>query len=141
MKKIFFITTILIFGALLSAQIIENAFTPRLLTPSFLNKNNLSMSNSASFTGGYSTNNQSYYQSVYTNHLNYRFNSKLDLKLDLNFVNFGTATYKSGIEFAGNDDNQSKVLPNLQLNWKPSETTSITIQFQQYYNPLDYYRW
>ncbi len=99
------------------------------------------MSNSASFTGGYSTNNQSYYQSVYTNHLNYRFNSKLDLKLDLNFVNFGTATYKSGIEFAGNDDNQSKVLPNLQLNWKPSETTSITIQFQQYYNPLDYYRW
>ena len=141
MKKIFFITTILIFGALLSAQIIENAFTPRLLTPSFLNKNNLSMSNSASFTGGYSSNNQSYYQSVYTNHLNYRFNSKLYLKLDLNFVNFGTATYKSGIEFAGNDDNQSKVLPNLQLNWKPSETTSITIQFQQYYNPLDYYRW
>lgn len=125
---------------MLNSQVIENAFKPSLLTPSFLNPNNFSMSHSVKFMGGYSSNNQSFYESVYTNHLMYKFKPNLNLKVDLNFVNFGTATYKSGIEFEGNDDNQSKVMPNFQLNWKPSESTSITVEFKQYHDPMNYYR-
>ncbi len=131
---------ILSIGTLLNSQIIESAFKPELFTPSFLNPDNLSINHSMRFMGGISSNNQSYYESVYTNHLTYRLNPKLNLKLDLNFVNYGTASYKSGIEFEGNNDNESKVLPNFQLNWQPSENTSITIEYKQYHNPWEYYR-
>ena len=140
MKKILIGIIFLMLVVFLNAQIIDNAFKPSLLTPSFLNPNNLSMHHSVSFIGGYSSNNDSFYESVYTNHLMYKFKPNLNLQVDLNFVNFGTATYKSGIEFEGNNDNQSKVLPNFQLNWKPSENTTFTVEFKQYQNPLDYQR-
>jgi len=129
---------ILILTFALNAEMINNVFKPNLLMPSFLDANKISVNHSISFSSGISSNKQSFYQSVYTNHLSYNFNSKLKLDLDLNFVNFGTATYKSGIEFDGNEDNATKVLPNMQLNWKPSENTSITIEFKQYNSPFDF---
>jgi hypothetical protein len=140
--KIIFCLILITAAIFLHAQVIENAFTPNLLTPSFLNPNNLSINHSVKFSGGYSSNSQSYYESVYTNHITYRFNPRLNLKVDLNFVNFGTATHTGGIEFEGNNDNASRVLPNFQLNWKPTENTNITIEYRNYYNPLEYYhRW
>ena len=138
MRKIFIFTLMLVMSVIINADVIENAFTPSLLTPSFLNTNNITINHSVSFMSGISSNKQSYYQSVYTNHLNYQFNPKLNLKLDLNFVNYGTATYKSGIEFVGNNDNTSKILPNFQLNYSPSENTSFTIEFKQYSYPRVY---
>ena len=138
MRKIFIFTLMLVMSVIINADVIENAFTPSLLTPSFLNTNNITINHSVSFMSGISSNKQSYYQSVYTNHLNYQFNPKLNLKLDLNFVNYGTATYKSGIEFEGNNDNTSKILPNFQLNYSPSENTSFTIEFKQYSYPRVY---
>jgi len=129
---------ILILTFTLNAEVINNVFKPNLLMPSFLDVNKISVNHSVSFSSGISSNKQSFYQSVYTNHLSYDFNSKLKLDLDLNFVNFGTATYKSGIEFDGNEDNATKVLPNMQLNWKPSENTNITIEFKQYNSPFDF---
>ena len=129
---------ILILTFALNAEMINNVFKPNLLMPSFLDANKISVNHSISFSSGISSNKQSFYQSVYTNHLSYNFNSKLKLDLDLNFVNFGTATYKSGIEFDGNEDHATKVLPNMQLNWKPSENTSITIEFKQYNSPFDF---
>ncbi|MCD4796347.1 MAG: hypothetical protein K8R49_04150 [Candidatus Cloacimonetes bacterium] len=132
MKKIIFIILISAIAIMLNAEIISNAFKPTMLMPSFLNSNNLSMNHSVSFFSGISSNKQSYYQSVYTNHLKYKFNSKLDLNVDLNFVNFGTATYKSGIEFEGNNDNTSKILPDFQLNYRPSENMNIIIEYKQY---------
>ena len=132
MKKIIFIILISAITIVLNAEILSNAFKPTMLMPSFLNSNNLSMNHSVSFFSGISSNKQSYYQSVYTNHLKYKFNSKLDLNVDLNFVNFGTATYKSGIEFEGNNDNTSKILPDFQLNYRPSENMSIIIEYKQY---------
>ena len=137
MKRILLIM-ILILTFALNAEMINNVFKPNLLMPSFLDVNKISVNHSVSFSSGISSNNQSFYQSVYTNHFSYNFNSKLKLDFDLNFVNFGTATYKSGIEFDGNEDNATKVLPNMQLNWKPSENTNITIEFKQYNSPFDF---
>ncbi len=132
MKKIIFIILISAIAIMLNAEILSNAFKPTMLMPSFLNSNNLSINHSVSFFSGISSNKQSYYQSVYTNHLKYQLNSKLDLNIDLNFVNFGTATYKSGIEFEGNNDNTSKILPDFQLNYRPSKNMSIIIEYKQY---------
>ena len=136
MKRIMLIT-ILIMAFSLNAEIINNAFTPELLMPSIINMNNLSMNHSMSFGSSIFSNSQSAYESVYTNHLSYNFNSKLDLKVDLNFVNFGTATHQSGIEFDGNNDNTSRVLPNFQLNYNPSENIKFVIEFRQYNSPFE----
>ncbi|MCK4979369.1 MAG: hypothetical protein KAS62_03185 [Candidatus Delongbacteria bacterium] len=136
MKRIMLIT-ILIMAFSLNAEIINNAFTPELLMPSIINMNNLSMNHSMSFSSSIFSNSQSAYESVYTNHLSYNFNSKLDLKVDLNFVNFGTATHQSGIEFDGNNDNTSRVLPNFQLNYNPSENIKFVIEFRQYNSPFE----
>ena len=127
---------ILILAFSLKAQVVSNVFKPNLLMPSFLDVNKISVNHSASFSSGISSDKKSFYQSVYTNHLSYTFNPKLKFELDLNFVNFGTATYKSGIEFEGNNDNSTRVLPNMSLNYKPTENTSITFEFRQYNSPF-----
>jgi len=136
MKRIMLIT-ILIIAFSLNAEIINSAFTPELLMPSMINMNKLTMNHSMSFSSSFSSNSQSAYESVYTNHITYKFNSKLDLKIDLNFVNFGTATHQSGIEFDGNNDNTSRVLPNFQLNYNPSENVKFVIEFRQYNSPFE----
>ncbi len=121
----------------LNAQIIDNAFTPDLLMPSMLNMNNLTMNHSMTFGSSFSSSGQSSYESVYTNHLKYKFSSKFNLNIDLNFVNFGSATHQGGIEFDGNNDNTSKVLPNFQLNYNPSENVKFIIEFKQYNSPFE----
>ena len=136
MKKVIMITILIISMVILNAEIISNAFTSDLLMPSMINMNNLTMNHSMSFSSSISSNSQSAYESVYTNHLSYKINSKLDLKLDLNFVNFGSATHQSGIEFDGNNDNTSKILPNFQLNYNPSENVKFVIEFRQYNSPF-----
>ncbi|MCK4653656.1 MAG: hypothetical protein KAU01_04350 [Candidatus Cloacimonetes bacterium] len=140
MKEIIFITVLLTITFLLSAEILPNAFTPNLLMPSFMNPDKFTMNHSITFMSGFSSNNQGYYQSVYTNHLKYQFSSKLNLQVDLNFVNFGTATYQSGFKFEGNNDNMSKVLPNFQLNYNPTKNTKFTIEFKQHASPNYYNR-
>ncbi|MDP8268529.1 MAG: hypothetical protein P9L97_07370 [Candidatus Tenebribacter davisii] len=136
MKKIIVIL-ILTLSFCLNAQIINNAFTPELIMPSMINMNKLNMNHSMSFSSAISSNNQSFYESVYTNHISYEFNPKFNLKLDLNFINFGSATYQSGIEFEGNNDNTTKVLPNFQLNYKPSENINLIFEFRQYNSPFE----
>ena len=136
MKKIILVT-LLILAFSLNAEIINSAFTPELLMPSMINMNNLTINHSMSFSSSISSNSQSAYESVYTNHINYKFSPKLNLKVDLNFINFGTATYQGGIEFDGNNDNTSRVLPNFQLNYKPSEKMNFTIEFRQYNSPFE----
>ena len=136
MKKIMLIA-LLILAFNLNAEIINSAFTPELLTPSMINMNNFTINHSMSFSSSISSNSQSAYESIYTNHLNYKFNSKLNLKVDLNFINYGSATYQGGIEFDGNNDNTSRILPNFQLNYKPSEKMNFTIEFRQYNSPFE----
>lgn len=131
MKKIL-ILMIIVLAVSLNAEIMNNAFTPELLMPSLINMNKLTMDHSMTFSSSFSSDNNSFYQSVYTNHLNYEFTPNLNLKIDLNFVNYGTATYQSGIEFEGNNDNTSKVLPNFQLDYSPNENIKFMIEFRQY---------
>ncbi|RLC58287.1 MAG: hypothetical protein DRH89_01500 [Candidatus Cloacimonadota bacterium] len=136
MKKIMLIA-LLILAFNLNAEIINSAFTPELLTPSMINMNNFTINHSMSFSSSISSNSQSAYESIYTNHLNYKFNSKLNLKVDLNFINYGSATYQGGIEFDGNNDNTSRILPNFQLNYNPSENVKFIIEFKQYNSPFE----
>ncbi len=137
MKKVLIIIILITSMMSLNAEIINNAFTPELLMPSMINMNNLTMNHSVSFSSSISSNSQSAYESVYTNHLNYKFSPKLNLKVDLNFVNFGSAMYKGGIEFDGNNDNTSKILPNFQLNYNPSENVKFIVEFKQYNSPFE----
>lgn len=137
MKKVLIIIILITSMVILNAEIINNAFTPELLMPSMINMNNLTMNHSMSFSSSISSNSQSAYESVYTNHLNYKFSPKLNLKVDLNFVNFGSAMYKGGIKFDGNNDNTSKILPNFQLNYNPSENFKFIIEFKQYNSPFE----
>ena len=137
MKKVVMIIILITSMVILNAEIINSAFTPELLMPSMINMNNLSINHSMSFSSSISSNSQSAYESVYTNHLNYKFSSKLDLKVDLNFVNFGSATHQGGIEFDGNNDNTSKILPNFQLNYNPSDNVKFVFEFRQYNSPFE----
>jgi len=92
------------------------------------------------------SNGQSFYQSVYTNHLQYQFNPKLSMNMNLNFVNFGSATMKNKLSFDGNGDNQSKVLPEFSLMYQPSKNFTIRFDYQQrslysYNSYDDYFDW
>lgn len=94
---------------------------------SLLDLNRISMNHSMGFSAGVSSGGNGYYLSRYTNHLKYRFNPKLDLELDLNFVNFGSTS--SSFEF--NDDNSSKIIPEFKLNYRPSDSVQLQIEFRQ----------
>ena len=59
MRKIFIFTLMLVMSVIINADVIENAFTPSLLTPSFLNTNNITINHSVSFMSGISSNKQS----------------------------------------------------------------------------------
>jgi len=131
MKKIILISLLFLITTFVSAEITADYFKPDYKFMLF-NPNKLTMNHSFSFMSGFSSNNQGFYQSVYTNHLNYQFNSKLDFKLDLNFVNYGSTTFQNDFKIEGNNDNTSKILPSFQLNYKPSENTKITFEFRQF---------
>lgn len=139
MKKLMIVAVIVLAAGMLAGEFESKLFSPEYYIPNRLNTSainlqNLDMHHSVSFTSGFSSGtNQAFYQSMYTNHINYKFNNKWNLKVNLNFVNFGTATWQQGVEFDGNRDNQSKVLPEFQLQYKPSENTSLTIEFRQGY--------
>ncbi|MCK9583948.1 MAG: hypothetical protein M0R69_03435 [Candidatus Cloacimonetes bacterium] len=89
----------------------------------------LSMSHSMGFEAGSSSGGDGYYLSRYTNHLNYAFSPKLELDLDLNFVNFGSMN--SSHSFSLNEDNDSKVLPEFSLRYRPSDTMTFEIKMSQ----------
>lgn len=139
MKKVMIVLAITLMAGMLAAQFDSKLFSPDYYIPNRLNSSainlqNLDMHHSVSFMSGFSSgSNQAFYQSMYTNHISYKISDKWNLKMNLNFVNYGSATYQQGIEFDGNRDNQSKVLPEFQLQFKPSENTSLTIEFRQGY--------
>jgi hypothetical protein len=127
MKKII-VLAFVILALSLSAQ--NPTFRPDFLINQFNGFDKLQMNHSISFSSGISSNSNSYYMSTYTNHLQYDLGPKLDLKLDLNFVNYGTATHKQGINFSGNNDNTSLVVPEFQLNYRPTENSEIRFMFR-----------
>jgi len=107
----------------------KDYFNSHFQLPSLINPSNFSMSHSVSTASSFYRG-TAFYQSSYTNHLNYRLSSKLDLKVDLNFVNYGTANYNSKFDFDSNNDNQTRVLPDFSLTFKPSENTMIKVEYK-----------
>ncbi|MDY0150757.1 MAG: hypothetical protein RBS43_00615 [Candidatus Cloacimonas sp.] len=103
---------------------------------SLLSMDKLSMSHSMGFEAGSSSVGDGYYLSRYTNHLKYKFNPKLELNLDLNFVNFGSMNTSSKFEL--NNDNANTVIPEFSLSYKPNDSTLI--QVQMFHNSLGNYR-
>ena len=95
-----------------------------------LNPANMRMNHTMSFMTGFSSDGQGFYQSVYTNHLFYKFHPKLDLKVDLNFVNYGTANWEDSFSVKANSDNRSQIIPEFSLHYRPSENTSIRFEFR-----------
>jgi hypothetical protein len=95
-------------------------------TSSILSLDRLSVSHSMGFEAGTSSVGDGYYLSRYTNHMKYTFNPKLELDLDLNFVNFGSMNTASRFEF--NDDNANRIIPEFSLRYKPSDSISIQVQ-------------
>ena len=131
MKKLILATVLVLLAAYpLLAQI---DFPKPNLNPfkgsSLLKSNKLSMSHSMGFEAGTASGGNGYYLSRYTNHIAYSFNSKLKLDLDLNFINFGSASTARGISF--NQDNSSRILPEFSLNYKPSDSVSFELHYRQ----------
>jgi len=104
---------------------------PDFQLPSFLNENNFSMHHSMTFSSGFSSSGDGYYNNIYTNHLDFRLHKNLDFKLNLNFVNAGTMNFNHDYDVSWNDDNASHIIPEFQLEWRPSENTTLRIQFEQ----------
>ncbi len=111
----------------------QTDYTPLDMNPfhrgSLFGSNKLSMSHSLGFEAGTSSNGYGYYLSRYTNHIGYKFSSKLDLDIDLNLVNFGSADIGKGISF--NSDNKSRIIPEFSLRYKPSDSVSLELGFHQ----------
>ncbi len=118
---------------------VNTGFNPNFKMPSLFNPNKMKMTHSMSFMSGVSSNKQGFYQSTYTNHINMQLNPKLTLKMDMSFVNYGTATYNKGLDIKGNKDNRNAVIPSFSLQYKPSDTTSITFEFSQYTGGSNYW--
>jgi len=106
-------------------------------SPSLLNMENLSISHSMGFEAGTSSLGDGYYLSRYTNHMKYKFNPKLELDLNLNFVNFGSVDTANRCEL--NSDNASKIIPEFSLRYKPTDSISINVQMV-HGGMADYYR-
>ena len=146
MKRILLISLLMILCISLSSEMSDKFMNPSIYTPSIFSLNNITMNHTISFSAGVSSNNQSFYQSLYTNHINYQISPKLNFKLDLNFVNFGTATYNRNFDFEGNGDNQSVVLPEFSLSCEPTENMKIVIEYRNvsmqspWYNTNPWYR-
>jgi len=104
--------------------------------PGLFSLNKIHMAHSLGFEAGSSSTGNGYYLSRYTNHINYKFNPKLELDLDLNFINFGTTA--SGFSF--NQDNKSRILPEFSLRYKPSDSFQINVEYRQGPSFWDYQR-
>ncbi len=96
------------------------------------------MHHSLTFSSGFSSSGDAYYNNIYTNHLDFRLHENLDFKLNLNFVNAGTMNFNHDYDVSWNDDNASHIIPEFQLEWRPSENTTLRIQFEQ---PGGYNTW
>lgn len=144
MKRYILLTMVLtiLVIAPISAQMANKPFlNPSLDGVSLLKPNNLEMNHTLSFMSSFTSEGDGFYQSVYTNHLMYRFNPKLDLRVDINFVNYGTANFDRSFSVNANDDNTSAVMPEFSLNYRPTDNSKISIQFRQLAHPYSTNNW
>lgn len=133
MKNILLTALILLLFMPLLAQIdlARPNFNPYKIESPILDR--LKMSHSMGFEAGGSSFGKGYYLSRYTNHLKYQLNEKLELDVDLNFVNFGSMQMQKGLSFG--DDNDSKILPDIFMRYKPSENMTLEFRMNSFHSP------
>jgi len=93
------------------------------------NPNNLRMTHSMGFEASSSSSGDAFYLSRYTNHINYSFSPKLDMQLDLSFVNYGSADTGGGFKF--NEDNKNRIIPSFSMSYRPTDTMRIDFHYRQ----------
>jgi len=98
---------------------------------SLINPDKVKMNHSMSFSSGAASTGAGYYQSAYTNHLQFKLRDNLKLNVDMSFVNLGTMTHKNDLNFSSNDDNRNVVLPGVSMQYKPTDNMTIYIEYQQ----------
>lgn len=132
MKKLIFIGIVVLLSTAIWGQI--NLPRPdlnpfRVPQNTLFNPNQLTINHSVGFEAGGSSAGDGFYLSRYTNHIHYKFNPKLEMNIDLSFVNYGTATTSGKVDF--NDDNRNKVIPEFSLSYRPSDNVRFDIRFEQ----------
>ncbi len=142
MKLTLIVTMLCIAGLVFANPTAGAFFGPRLNSPGLLNMSNMKMNHSMSFSSGFSSQGDGFYQSRYTNHLFYKFSPKLELNVDLSLVNYGTANIDNSFSISGNKDNSTAVIPEFSLNYRPTENTTIRIEYRSMgMNTAHHNRW
>jgi len=98
---------------------------------SLINPEKVKMNQSMSFSSGASSTGNGFYQSAYTNQLQFDLRDNLKLNVDMSFVNLGTMTHQNDLKFSGNDDNRNVLIPGVSMQYKPTDNTTIYIEYKQ----------
>lgn len=107
----------------------QNAPSSLFSFPSTLPLNNLKMSQSISFSTTYNSGTKSaYYLSNFCSSFKLPLSEKLNLALDLNFVNYG----KFGASSPLISNENTKVLPNFSLDYAPTQNLRLHIEFNSF---------
>ncbi len=107
----------------------QNAPSSLFSFPSTLPINNLKMSQSISFSTTYNSGTKSaYYLSNFCSSFKLPLSEKLNLALDLNFVNYG----KFGVSSPLISNENTKVLPNFSLDYAPTQNLRLHIEFNSF---------
>lgn len=138
MQKAVFILVACLFCLSLTAGVADGFYhDPAFELNSILPQNSFEMHHSLTFSSALSSNGDGMYSNMYTNHLDFALSKNIDLKMKLHFINAGSLSFDRDYDFNLNDDNASQLLPEFQMEWRPSENTTIMLHFQQsnrYYN-------
>ena len=138
MKKTFIILCLIFTIAILYPQTVNDApqsnfspnFSPNFSLGGFIPPDKLKMNHSMSFSSGVSSSGNGFYQSSYTNHMQFMLKPNLKFNLDLSLVNHGTMTHSNNMNFSGNNDNQNTVVPAFSLEYRPTEKTSFYFEYR-----------
>ena len=107
------------------------SFNPNFNLGGFLHPDKLRMNHTMSFMSGVSSRGDGFYQSAYTNHLQFDLRTNLKFNVDISFVNLGTMSHNNDLKFSASDDNHNMIVPSFSLEYKPTDSTTILFQYQQ----------
>ena len=107
------------------------SLNPNYKLGGIFDSNIVKMNHSMSFMSGVSSTGDGFYQSAYTNHLNFHLRENLKLNVDVSVLNIGTMNHNNDMKFSSNNDNQNVVVPSVSLHYKPSERSTIYFEYRQ----------
>jgi len=131
MKKTVFILFVLVITQLLFCSVNGYYQNPNLCFPGLINPDKIQINHSLSFFSGFSSSGTGYYSNIYTNHILFNLRNNLDLKLNLHFINDGSMNFDQDYDINWNNDNASHIIPEFQLEWRPTDNTTLRIEFEQ----------